>query len=93
MLISFITFQNFKYFADQLWRITEDNKLVNKNGHWTYENLTLTIPKEGSEGYIQNNRGKIIIFFFEIESSQNETFYFNEIMCVFLALFKFELLK
>ena len=33
--------------------------MINKNGHWTYENITLTIPDEGSEGYIENNRGKI----------------------------------
>ena len=50
----------FKCFTDQLWRITEDNKLINKNGHWKYENVTLTTPDEGSEGYIQDNRGKII---------------------------------
>ena len=36
--------------------------MINKNGHWTYENITLTIPDEGTEGYIQNNRGKIIRF-------------------------------
>ena len=40
--------------------MTEDNRLINKNGHWKYENITLTIPDEGSEGYIQDNRGKII---------------------------------
>ena len=52
--------QNCKCFADQLWRITEDNKLINQNGHWKYENITLTIPDEGTEGYIQDNRGKIV---------------------------------
>ena len=67
--------QNCKCFADQLWRITEDNKLINQNGHWKYENITLTIPDEGSEGYIQDNRGKIITIIINILKLNADTIF------------------
>ena len=36
----------------QLWKLSEDNRLINKNGKWQYEDLEWNVPEEEQESYI-----------------------------------------
>ena len=47
-------FSKFKFISAQLWKFTKDNRLVNKNGGWQYEDYKWNIPKEGDEDYISD---------------------------------------
>ena len=48
-------------FVGQLWKLTNEMKLINKNGNWMHDNLAWTITAEGSEGNIEEqSSGKVL---------------------------------
>ena len=49
----------------QLWKLTNDKKLENKNGKWKYSDRKWTIPDEGKVGHIQDETsGKVLALAF-----------------------------
>ena len=55
------------YFLDQLWRFTEDNKLVNKSGDWIFSHKNWRIPNAGNHlhpGHIKDVESGLVLGIF-----------------------------
>ena len=44
----------FSIFQGQLWKLTDEMKLINSNGNWLHQGNAWTITAEGSEGNIED---------------------------------------
>ena len=55
------------YFLDQLWRFTEDKKLVNKSGDWIFSHKNWRIPNAGNHlhpGHIRDVESGLVLGIF-----------------------------
>ena len=55
------------YVLDQLWRLTTDNKLVNKSGDWSFSHKKWRIPKAGEHvnaGFVKDLETGLVLGIF-----------------------------